>query len=70
MLSHTYARRHAGQSILMAIYGILVNTPDHDYIMNAEALMTAVGQVLRPGGVLVDALPFREFPTRERRDDI
>lgn len=56
--SHAHGYRHAGQSILMSVYGVLVESTEHDFVKNAEVVMNAISDTLRPGGVLMDALPF------------
>lgn len=48
---------HAGQLIMMSVYGILVESRHHKYITTAQSVMDAVSDAARPGAWLVDAFP-------------
>lgn len=49
---------HAGQLIMMSVYGIQVRSRKDRYIKVAQAVMDAVSEAAKPGAYLVDAFPF------------
>jgi cytochrome P450 len=53
--------RHAGQSILMSTYGVLVESAKHEFVVTAQVIMDAIAETLRPGAMLIDILPICKF---------
>ena len=60
-MTNPYKFRHSSQSVIMANYGVLVDSVDHRFVKNVETLMSAVSQTLRPGAMLIDVLPICKF---------
>lgn len=52
---------HAGQLIMMSVYGIQIGSRKDRYIKVAQAVMDAVSEAAKPGAYLVDTFPFREL---------
>ncbi|KAL5514193.1 hypothetical protein ACEPAG_2281 [Sanghuangporus baumii] len=52
-----HLRLHAGQLIMLSVYGIFINSRQHPYVVTAEIVMDSVSQAARPGAWLVDYLP-------------
>ena len=53
--------RHAGQLIMMSVYGIQVGSRDDRFIQVAQNVMDAVSEAAKPGAWLVDMFPIREL---------
>ncbi|KLO17671.1 cytochrome P450 [Schizopora paradoxa] len=52
-----HLRLHAGQLIMMSVYGIPVQSREDRYISVAQAVMDAVSDAAKPGAWLVDMFP-------------
>ncbi|THH08950.1 hypothetical protein EW145_g2357 [Phellinidium pouzarii] len=65
-----HLRLHAGQVIMMSVYGINVESRLDGYITTAQKVMDAVSEAGRPGAFLVDIFPISWFPGTISKDII
>ncbi|KAI5121810.1 hypothetical protein M0805_009802 [Coniferiporia weirii] len=52
-----HLRLHAGQLIMMSVYGISIDSRQHPFVTTAQEVMDAVSDAARPGAWLVDSFP-------------